>query len=201
MKFKVNPFFFVIWILFLVIGKSSSVLFLFLSAAVHEIVHIYVFTFFGAKLSVIELLPFGISARLLDETKVGYVQEIVCMLAGPVANLAMAGFCWLAQFVIVHIGPAVLVQGFDFLIVCNLCFALINLMPIYPLDGGRALFSFLESRLPIEKAEGISLFLSYVFLIFLLVGGISLIIYTGCNFSLLLIFGYLLMYLLIRRIA
>ncbi|MDF2686878.1 MAG: hypothetical protein K0S55_2061, partial [Clostridia bacterium] len=39
-KVKINPFFFIIWLLFIFFDKSTYVLYVFLSAVVHETAHI-----------------------------------------------------------------------------------------------------------------------------------------------------------------
>lgn len=195
MKLKISPFFFIVWIAALVFGKTDTILHLFLCAAFHEAAHLCAFYAFGANVGTLEILPFGISAKLSGAANMSHNQEIFAFLAGPLANLVAAGFCLLAQWLV---SGNIDLYGLDIMLVCNLAFAIINLYPVYPLDGGRVIYCLLEKHLSLKKAETISLIISYIFLVPLLIFGIMLIIYTGFNFSLLMIFGYLLLYLLIK---
>ena len=89
-----------------------------LAAAVHELGHLAAMYFLGVPVLGINLYPGG--ARIEAGPMVP-VEEILCALAGPVVG-AMTIFAW---------------KWFPELAVAGLVQTVFNLIPIYPLDGGR----------------------------------------------------------------
>jgi stage IV sporulation protein FB len=191
-KFRIHPLFFVVWIFFLFLDRSSYVLYLFISAMIHESAHIAAYLTYGAQMEYICLMPFGISAKLQSLTAISCKKEIYSSLAGICANLITAGVCAM-------IYQKIPLDGLDFFILCNLSLATINAIPILPLDGGRALYYFLLQKTDPIRAKKICLCLAIILLITLFGLAIFILIKTGYNFSLLMIDCYLLLYLIIKK--
>lgn len=190
-KFHISPFFPLIWAGLLLFNRAEYVLYLFFAALIHETAHIVLALLFRADFSFLTLQPFGISASLSSAAALTCAQEILVSLAGIAANLIAAVLC---------LSQDVLFSGnkMDF-VLCNTLLAAVNLLPIEPLDGGRALYyALLRHREP-PAAQKISRLISLLFLFPLAAVSVWLLLATGYNFSLLLIVVYLFVFLFVKK--
>jgi Zn-dependent protease len=101
-----------------------------LSVTLHELGHIGAARVFGIGTTGITLYPFGGIARLTREARTS-TEEVVVALAGPAVNVLLAG---LAVIPLLLLGPVTPVLTF---LGVNVALALFNLVPAYPMDGGR----------------------------------------------------------------
>ncbi len=154
-------------------GFVYSLMF-FLSAMLHEFSHLLFLSLYGAKITRITVFPFGIDIAA-DTRLLSYKKELVCTLAGSLANLIFASFgCLLLHF---FASPPLL-----FFVLCNVFLGGVNLIPLSFFDGGKALRLILYDCLEIDKAfyihKGLDIFSSLLFLCF------SLFIIAGSDFNL-----------------
>lgn len=162
-KFNVNPAFFIIliWLIFatdIIVAVSY-----FLVILIHELGHYYVAKYCGYKLSKFSLSPYGVSLSYYGQT-LEQKDEIYIALAGPVVNLVVAlitvAFWWMF--------PTFYLVSYNFVEV-NLIIALTNLLPAFPLDGGRvfvSLFSnIVERRKALKITKNFNVVLSVMFFI------------------------------------
>lgn len=119
----------------------------------HEFGHVLVARRFGVTTPDITLYPFGGIARLNTIPQVP-LQEFLIAIAGPAVNFAIAG--GLLTFAGADLTVAVLSHAeTDFasrLAATNLALAVFNLIPAFPMDGGRVLRAALCARFGFERA-------------------------------------------------
>src|SRR5215472_6430915 len=117
------------------IGIVVSVLF-FASVIFHELSHSVVTRHYSIPVQSITLFVFGGLARITREPD-NAKQEVSIAIAGPIASLFLAGFFWLAARY--FRGNDIVAAAAGWLWQVNLMLALFNLVPGFPLDGGRIL--------------------------------------------------------------
>jgi Zn-dependent protease/predicted transcriptional regulator len=126
-------------------GLCAAILF-FVSVLLHELAHSFVAIKHGLKVTVIRLFIFGGLAQVSSEPESGR-HEFLIALAGPAASLFLGvGFGFLYGFLLLsgRTGPAAEVARY--LAAANVLLAIFNMIPGFPLDGGRILRAILWDR-------------------------------------------------------
>lgn len=118
----------------------------------HELGHSFTAMHYGIGVRRILLMPIGGMAEF-EEIPRQPARELLITLAGPAVNFVIAGLLWAA----IGFGG-----GFDYranatglaqaLIHANLFMGTLNLLPIFPMDGGRILRASLAWRMPYLRA-------------------------------------------------
>ena len=158
-----------------------------LAAAVHEGGHLAVMCVFGAPPAAMRFNPFGVDLKR-GENRLSFGREALVALAGPAANLLLAGGLWLLH------NPA-----FSMMLTANLILAGFNLLPVEPLDGGQALYAALCMRVSGEAAaKGVQV-LSFFVVVPLAALGLLLLFQSRYNFTLLAVSAYLAALLALKR--
>jgi Zn-dependent protease/CBS domain-containing protein len=118
-----------------------AALLLFVSVLIHELAHSFVAQARGMSVSSITLFLFGGMSNLEDEPEKPKI-EFAMSIVGPLASLVLAGIFWgLVQLVESQQSP--LAAMLTYLALINAILAVFNLLPGFPLDGGRVLRSIL----------------------------------------------------------
>jgi Zn-dependent protease/CBS domain-containing protein len=123
----------------------------------HELGHAFAARRFGIRTRDIVLLPIGGVARL-ERMPEKPSQEIRVAVAGPLVNVAIASVLWLLRTFVIprdvwdSIGPGAL----DTLLWINLVMIGFNLIPAFPMDGGRVLRAVLAMRMTYIRATRIA---------------------------------------------
>ncbi len=184
-KLSVHPLFFLFGIFYALSGKIFLFAVYTVSALIHEIGHSFVASGLGYKLNNITLMPFGAvvsgnieGLKLKDQIKIA--------LAGPFINLGIGlltvAIWWL--FPTVYAFTDVVAQA-------NFSLALINLLPIFPLDGGRVVCSLACFKFGNKKGEKIVFAVGMAFFALLFLAFICSL-FASVNFSLLFFSAFVL---------
>ena len=105
-----------------------------------------------------ELLPIGGVARL-ERMPEQPRQEILVAVAGPAVNVAIAALLYALMKAVEHpTDLAELLRGgvLETLLLVNVVMVVFNLVPAFPMDGGRVLRALLALRLPYMQATRIA---------------------------------------------
>ena len=133
---------------------------LFAGVLVHEIAHSLVAKRRGIRINNITLFLFGGVSSMEEGTPDPKV-ELPMALAGPLTSLGLGilsiGIIYLIPLVIGAPGVAgVLVFLFAYLGLLNVILFGFNLLPAFPMDGGRVLRAYLAQRMPVTQATRIA---------------------------------------------
>lgn len=127
----------------------------FVCVVLHELGHSLTALRYGVRVSRILLLPFGGMAEM-EQIPRRPSAEFLITIAGPAVNFALVAvllpFGWrylLGLELLTNFTPAELVTQ---LLWANLIMGIFNLLPVYPMDGGRILRSILAIWLPYLRA-------------------------------------------------
>lgn len=115
------------------IGLATAIL-LFVSVLVHELAHSLVAQRYDIPVPRITLFLFGGVSQIATEPP-GAASEFWIAIAGPVTSLAIAAVCWEIEPLLA--GGLFAYALVKYLAELNLILALFNLIPGFPLDGGR----------------------------------------------------------------
>ena len=132
----VNPF-------FRYFISAVTAILLFASVLLHELGHSYIALRKGIPIRSITLFIFGGVAEITQEPRTA-VDEIEIAVAGPLVSVAIAAICWSLYTLqpLLHI-PDWLFFILYFIAQVNTAIIIFNLIPGFPLDGGRIFRAFL----------------------------------------------------------
>lgn len=157
----------ILWVLFTTLreGKDMAeailmvtlILTVFACVTLHELGHALTARIYHFNTRDITLLPIGGMARM-DELPEKPLQELVVALAGPLVNAVIA--ILLAPFVFMMTMPNLDLETIELswntfllhLLIVNIMLALFNLIPAFPMDGGRVFRAVLSFFIPRVKA-------------------------------------------------
>lgn len=132
-KVRVHPLCLLVGVLSALTGTLLPFLSAILAAALHECAHAFAARRYGFALDTLVLMPYGATIAG-DIGGIGKKEELCVLLAGPLANaataLAFVALWWLYPETYPYTDTAAYVSA-------SLC--LVNLLPAWPLDGGRIL--------------------------------------------------------------
>ncbi|MEE2737336.1 MAG: site-2 protease family protein [Planctomycetota bacterium] len=160
------------------VGMVSFLLSVFVCVLLHELGHAFAAKYFGIRTHDITLLPIGGVARL-ERMPEKPSQELVVALAGPLVNVVIV-LVLLPWVVFRYSFPIEDTLGsgpfwdFDWLtglLSVNVVILLFNLLPAFPMDGGRVLRSLLAFWLTYHNATRVAVFLGRLMAVFFVATG------------------------------
>lgn len=198
MRFRIDLKIFIFFILFYFTRQIEVYALIMIFAFIHELGHLLAGLIMGMKPEKIEIMPFGVSISFkinvkeynmkIKKANILEIKKIMVALAGPVTNFIIILIACNLNFNMVR---NILIIYINFLIM------IFNLLPIYPLDGGRILKGILHIVKGKRKAEKYINIISKITVIVITAISSILILYIQ-NISIFLIDIYI-WYLVIKE--
>lgn len=198
MRFRIDLKIFIFLIIFYFTKQIEIYAMIMFFAFIHELGHLFAGILLGMKPEKIELMPFGVSISFKINVKeynnkikkgnILEIKKIIVAIAGPITNLLI---------ILLTLNLKIEIIKSLTIIYTNFLIMIFNLIPIYPLDGGRVLKGFLHINLGKRKTEEYINNISIITTIFITAISSILILYVK-NISIFLIDMYL-WYLVIKE--
>lgn len=147
-RFSCSKGFLLVLAVLIYLDGQRLVLWSLFACTIHELGHWVMILLMGGKVRALRLTMVGAEMKLDTRNSLSYGREVAAALAGPALNLLTAWICIL--------GGWYLFAGL------NLCFGILNLVPVFPLDGGRAL-AFALAASDLHASDTIIRVISIVF--------------------------------------
>jgi len=178
MKLKINILVILLIILFCITKQINMYIILMAFVLIHELAHIAVGKILKLEIDYIELMPFGVSVKFRNnfysyylegyeyKKEISCIKNILVAIAGPLLNIIIA-------FIIGICNISIYDFSTENLVYINILISIFNLLPIYPLDGGRILEAILNLYInPIRTREIISKTTKWVMICLTLIASI-----------------------------
>lgn len=198
MRFRIDLKIFILLILFYFTKQIKLYAFIMIFALIHELGHLLAGILLGMKPEKLEIMPLGVSIgfkiypkeynKKIKKGNMLEIKKIIVAMAGPITN-----------FIIILITYNInleVVKSF-IIIYTNILIMIFNLLPIYPLDGGRILKGIIHINKGKRKAEKYINYISKITTIIITAISSILILYIQ-NISIFLIDIYI-WYLIIKE--
>ncbi len=115
------------WVLLLLLLPLKWLITGFIAAVFHELCHMAAVCLAGGRVTGLRIRPLGI---VMNVEGIRGFREALCALAGPAGSLVLVLF----------------IRPFPMLGLCGLIQGVFNLIPVYPMDGGRILHVIMRKR-------------------------------------------------------
>lgn len=193
MKIRINLKIFLFILIFILTKQIKVYGILMLFAFIHELGHMLVGILLGFKPDKLEIMPYGVSVgfnvkcedynKKIKNGNMLSIKKLIIALAGPLTNFIITIIFLMANIKFFGIERELVIYS-------NILIGIFNLIPIYPLDGGRVIKNILHIILGLQNSYKYTNQISKI-TICLLTGICSIAILYIKNVALLLILGYL----------
>lgn len=198
MHVKIDLKIFLFLVIFIITKQIKIYAILMLFALMHELGHLIMGVALGFSLDSLSIVPVGFTVKFTTEPKSYNIKikkgnlltiyKILIAIAGPLVNIIII-LCSIMYYKITQ-NVQIYNLPIDLIIYANALIFIFNLIPIYPLDGGRILKGIIHIFAGIYQSYTITNKISNVIIILLtVISSIAILLYK--NIAILLIIAYL----------
>ena len=189
LKISINLLILVFAAVAFITGTLAEYLLTLLSITLHEAGHTATVILSGGKIYNIRVMPVGLNAEM-DSGYCSKLNRLIIYFAGPLVSFSLAGI--LKVLLLVGVTSPYVIVG----LYTNIYLAVFNMLPVFPLDGGRIFVELAAAKFGLIRAgkgmKHVSVLLS---VILIAVGLVSLFTDNKRSVSLIIIGIYIFMYL------
>ena len=177
--------FFILLGLMLFFDRDGMFFCLCIAAVLHELGHLTVLWLLGGQVDSLHCSLFGLYIEVSPFPALSYGRDIAATLAGPLFSLA-------GCFLLPMLSARLLLSASTQYALMGTFFiqGAFNLLPARSLDGGRALYSFVTALRGEPAAQRALRIATGITVCLLALGALGIYLYSDFNLSLLMLFGY-----------
>ena len=193
MRIRIDLKIFIFGFIFLLTHQIKIYSILMLFAIIHELGHLIAGVLMGLKPAKIEIMPYGLSIgfdvnyndcnRKIGKGNALSIKRLIIASAGPITNFFIVLIFSFIKINLLGIERELLVYS-------NLLIGIFNLIPIYPLDGGRIIKEILQIICGLEKSYTYTIKISRIVVVILTAVSSITILYIK-NIAIVIILAYL----------
>ncbi|MDQ0269903.1 M50 family metallopeptidase [Cytobacillus purgationiresistens] len=182
-QIQIHPLLWVVMGLAIITAHFMELSLLLLIIFIHEMGHAAAAALFSWRIKRIVLLPFGGVAEMDEHGNRPLKEEVIVILSGPLQHVWMIAAAFIA-YEFSWISTEMFTLFFQF----NLMILFFNLLPLWPLDGGKLVFLLLSYRYAFPVAHRKTLLISAVGLVIFF---LFILITTPLNINIWIILAFL----------
>ena len=153
-KIYIHPFFLLVLLLFILMGRFKFIVYFMLLIAVHELGHILISLLFKWKIHKIIILPFGALTKYDETINKPLKEEFLVSISGVLFQLIFYNL--ITNFI-----------DYEYFNLINNFIIIFNLLPIYPLDGSKIISVLFNKITSFKNSILLEVIISYMCIIFL----------------------------------
>ena len=159
LKVHIHPLLWLMIGISVITASFKTLILLMVIVFIHEMGHAISAHFFSWRIKSIMLLPFGGVAEVDEHGNRSLKQELIVVLSGPIQHFWLQGVAYL-----LYIGNVASVDDYQLFTFYNISILLFNLLPVWPLDGGKLLFILYSHFWSYKKAHSYMIYTSIILL-------------------------------------
>ncbi|MGC8699733.1 MAG: site-2 protease family protein [Candidatus Micrarchaeia archaeon] len=166
--------------LFISLYVFLLIILLFICVLLHELAHSITSIRNGVRVRKIILLPIG-GASIIDNVKIPPKVEFNIAIAGPLMSLFLGGVFGMLAIIS---PPGIILQTMQIMFEMNVLLGVFNLLPAFPMDGGRVFRSYLQKKRDFYSSTMITVKVSKYLMGVIVLGTFAFLAFgTGYSFS------------------